>query len=126
MTDVRPPVSLGEFFAAFSGLPSLASCTLGFSGPVVAPLGFPMELLRCTRLSALRLLARNSQTLLDFSGLPAGISALGSLRHLSIVNCTSQQLILALSSLTALTELNGLCSDHFTLSKIRCRQRCRR
>lgn len=77
----------------------------------MAPLGFPMELLRCTRLTALRLPARNSQTLLAFGGLPAGIAALGSLRHLSIVNCLSQQLILALSSLTALTELNVQCND---------------
>lgn len=99
--------------ALFAGLPALKSATLHFRQKKGVRLDetqpFPMALLRCTRLTSLDFTLYNvsgGSNVLDFAGLPDGMSALQRLESLRLYNCLSQQLNSNVSKLTQLSSLD--------------------
>lgn len=119
---IRPPMGTGLLNMLLGGLLALEACSLSFgyypqqiagSGGQAAA-GFPSQLLKLTRLSSLVLRVGHGEPVLDFWGLPDGVSALQRLRVLRLRNCSTQRLTDAITALHSLTQL-GLFGDRVGL-----------
>lgn len=88
--------------------------------------GMSLQLLSLTRLSSLTLVVDSGEPVLDFWGLPDGVSVLQRLRVLRLRNCSTQRLTDAITALHSLTQLGLFCDrvgeDGEELLRMRCRR----
>jgi hypothetical protein len=94
---IYAPVYETHLVQLFEGLPALESCSLHFDcNDTMAwgKAGFPQTLLCCTRLTSLQVSVPidTTKNVLDWGGLPDGITALQHLAQLRLQNCLSRPL----------------------------------
>lgn len=102
--NLRSPVDSLHLETLFAGLLALRACALhvGASSRAVqqeVPALFPSTLLRCTALTSLRMSCSSHSYLLDWGGLPEGITALQRLAQLRLESTLTQPLTDAVSAL---------------------------